>query len=88
MICWSKDTWMASRETCISLFCSTWRAVLEMFVTLLRINASERLEKKLSKSYLQKRKMEKWRERALHNLRMPKNISDTLACGSCATSLI
>ena len=26
--------------------------------------------------------MEKRRERALHNLRMPKNISDTLACGS------
>ena len=53
-----------------------------MFVTSFRIKASESLEKQVSKSYLQRIKMEKRRERALHNLRMPKNISDTLACGS------
>ena len=53
-----------------------------MFVTSFRIKASESLEKQVSKSYLQRIKMEKRRERALHSLRMPKNISDTLACGS------
>ena len=29
----------------LSLFCSTWRAVLKMFVRLIRIKASEILEK-------------------------------------------
>ena len=36
-----------------------------MIVTLFRINASESLEKKLSKSYLQRRKMEKRRQKEL-----------------------
>ena len=48
-----------------SLFRSTWRAVLKMFVRLFRIKASEGLEKKLSNNYLQRRKMEKRREKEL-----------------------
>ena len=47
----------------LSLFCSTWRAVLKMFVRLVRIKAIESLENRLSKSYLQRRKMEKRREK-------------------------
>ena len=35
-----------------SLFCSTWRAILKMFVRLIWIQASESREKKISKSYL------------------------------------
>ena len=54
-----------------------------MFVTSFRIKASESLEKNLAK----KENGETERKRALHNLRMLKNISDTLAYGSCATSL-
>ena len=54
-----------------------------MFVTSLRIKASESLDKNLAK----KKNGEMERKRALHNLRMLKNISDTLAYGSCATSL-
>ena len=42
-----------------SLFCSTWRMVLNMFVRLFRIKAREILEKMFNKSYLQARKMEK-----------------------------
>ena len=36
-----------------------------MIVRLFRIKASEKIQKKLSKSYLQKRKMEKRREKEL-----------------------
>ena len=56
---------MTSRGNLFSLFCSTWRAVLKMFVRLFRIKASESLEKRLSKSYLQRRKMEERREKEL-----------------------
>ena len=35
-----------------SLLCSTWHAILKMFVRLFWINASESREKKISKSYL------------------------------------
>ena len=52
-----------------SLFCSTWRAVLKMFMRLFRIKASESLEKKLARTIY---KEEKWRKGALYNLRMPK----------------
>jgi len=45
-----------------SLFCSTWRAVLKMFMRLFQIKAVK-ASKKLSKSYLQRRKMEKRREK-------------------------
>ena len=54
-----------------SLFCSTWRAVLKMFVRLFRIKASEILEKKFNRSYLQERKMEK---------RGQKELLTTLEC--------
>ena len=54
-----------------SLFCSTWRAVLKMFVRLLRIKASETLEKKFNRSYLQERKLEK---------RGQKKLLTTLEC--------
>ena len=43
-----------------SLFCSTWRAVLKMFVRLCRIKASENLEKSLAGAIYKK---EKWRNR-------------------------
>ena len=61
-----------------SLFCSTWRAILKMFVRLIWIQASESREKKISKSYLhylyykEKKNGEKETKRALYNLRMPK----------------
>ena len=47
-----------------SLFCSTWRAILKMFVRLTWIQASESLEKKISKSYLHYLyyKEKKWRK--------------------------
>ena len=41
-----------------SLFCSTWRAVLKMFVRLFRIKASEILEKSSTGAIY---KEEKWR---------------------------
>ena len=44
-----------------SLFCSTWRAVLKMFVRLFRIRASEGLEKKLAIAI---HREEKWRKGA------------------------
>ena len=40
------------------LFCSTWRAVLKMFVRLFRIKASESREKRLGGAIY---KEEKWR---------------------------
>ena len=53
-----------------------------MFVTLFRINASESLEKNLARAIY---KEEKWRngekKRSLL-LIIPKNMIDTLACGS------
>ena len=55
-----------------SLFCSTWRAVLKMFVRLFQIKASESLKKRISKSYLKEKNGEKERKRVLYNLRMPK----------------
>ena len=42
-----------------SLFCSTWRAVLKMFVKLLRIKSSELLEKSSTGAIYKK---EKWRK--------------------------
>ena len=58
---------MTSRETCfLSLFCSTWRAVLNMFVRLFRIKASEILKKcSTGASDLQKRKTEKRGQKGL-----------------------
>ena len=49
----------------ISLFCSTWRAVLKMFVRLFLIKASENLEKSLGGAIYKKRKMEKPRQKEL-----------------------
>ena len=46
-----------------SLFCSTWRAILKMFVRVTWIQASESLEKKLARAictiYITKKK---WRK--------------------------
>ena len=55
-----------------SLFCSTWRAVLKMFVRLFLIKASESHEKNLAKAIYKEKNGEKERKRALYNLRMPK----------------
>ena len=52
-----------------SLFFSTWRAILKMFVRLIWIQASETLEKKLARAictiYITKKKMEKKRQKEL-----------------------
>ena len=53
-----------------SLFCSTWRAILKMFVRLIWIQASESREKKLARAictiYItKKKKMEKRRQKEL-----------------------
>ena len=42
----------------VCLFCSTWRAVLKMFVRLFRIKASEILEKSSTEAIYKK---QKWR---------------------------
>ena len=57
-----------------SLFCSTWRAVLKMFVGLFRIKASEILEKSSTGGNYNRKK--KWRKgdkkKTLDYFRMPK----------------
>ena len=55
-----------------SLFCSTWRAVLKMFVGLLRIKASE-IPKKSSTgaNYNRKKNGEKGTKGTLDYFRMP-----------------
>ena len=49
--------WRDVTGNLFSLFCSTWRAVLKMFMRLFRIKASESLEKKLARTIY---KEEKW----------------------------
>ena len=59
----SEDRYMADvTENLFWLFCSTLRVVLKMFVRLFWVKASESL-KKISRSYLQRRKMEKQRQK-------------------------
>ena len=48
-----------------SLFSSTWRAVLKMFVRLFLIKASESHEKNLARAIYKEKKMEKRREKEL-----------------------
>ena len=62
----------------VCLFCSTWRAVLKMFVRLFRIKASWILRKKFNRSYLQETKMEK---------RGQKELLTTLECLNYKKSL-
>ena len=55
-----------------SLFCSTWRAVVKMFVSLFRIEPVK-ASKKFSRGSLQKKENgETESKRVLDNLRMPK----------------
>ena len=56
-----------------SLFCSTWRAVLKMFVRLFRIKASENLGKSLGRAITKKKNGETETKKALDHLRMPWN---------------
>ena len=57
----------------LSLFCSTWRAVLKMFVRLLRIKASEILEKSSTGATFKKEKRRlTGTKRALDYFRMLK----------------
>ena len=49
-------------ENLFSLLCSTWRAVLKVFVRLFRIK-QVKASKKFSRSYLERRKMEKRRQK-------------------------
>ena len=55
-----------------SLFCSTWRAVLKMFVRLFRIKASENLEKSLAGAIYKNENEETETKRALDYSRIPK----------------
>ena len=59
-----------------SLSFSTWRAVLEMFVTLFRIKASESFEKKLSRAIYKEEKRRKGEKKS--SLRL-KEILTTVA---------
>ena len=89
-------------ENLFSLFCSKWRAVLKTFARLFQIKVSEsrsylqtrKMEKRIQKGLLTTWKCLNYRN--IHNschrvssLRetRKKTISDTLACGSGATSL-
>ena len=54
-----------------SLFCSTWRAFLKIFVILLRIK-SESLEKSVAGAIFKEENGELETKRVLDNLRMPK----------------
>ena len=54
-----------------SLFCSTWRAFLKIFVILLRIK-SESLEKSVAGAIYKEENGELETKRVLDNLRMPK----------------
>ena len=56
-----------------SLFCSTWRAVLKMFVRLFRIKASENLWKSLGRVITKKKNGETETKKALDYLTMPWN---------------
>ena len=60
------------RGNLFSLFCSTWRAVLKMFVRLFRIEASESLEKNLAGAIYKGKNWEPETKRALDYLRRPK----------------
>ena len=62
----------------VCLFCSTWRAVLKMFVRLFRIKASEILEKSSTGAIYKKKKMEK---------RGQKELLTTLECLNYKKSL-
>ena len=56
-----------------SLFCSTWHAVLKMFVRLFRIEASESFGKSLAGAFYTKKKNgETETKKAIHYLTMPK----------------
>ena len=59
-----------------SLFCSTWGAVLKMFVRLFRIKASKSLEKRWAGAIYKKEKWRKGDKRALEYLRIPKPTSN------------
>ena len=53
----SEDSYMDDvTRNLFSLFCSTWRAVLKMFVRLLRIKASEILEERSTGAIFKKEK--------------------------------
>ena len=59
-------------ENLFSLFCSTWHAVLKMFVRLFRIEASESFGKRIAGAIY---KEEKWRngdQKSFDYLTMPK----------------
>ena len=66
--------WRPVKFVLFNLYCSTWRGVLKMFASEIISNlASESLEIKFSRSYLQRRKLGKSRQkRVLDNLEMSK----------------
>ena len=55
-----------------SLFCSTWRAVLKMFVRLFQIKASESLEKSLAGAIYKEKNGGTGTKRVLEYLGIPK----------------
>ena len=71
-----------------SLFCSTWRAVLKMFVRLCRIKASENLEKSLAGAiYKKKKNGETETKRALDYLRMLNYEKSSQQLPSCVIAV-
>lgn len=78
------DTWMTSWENCFLCFAATWRTDLNMCVWLFRIWKVKARKKKFTTSYLQRRKMEKWRQKEfLTTLRMSINCKKSLQQLNC-----
>ena len=67
--------------SCVQHSARFWKCLWHYF-GLKQVKASKKTQQEL---FTKKKNGETERKRALHNLSMPKNISDTLACGSWAT---
>ena len=62
---------MTSPKKLFSLFCSTWRAVLKMFVRLFRIRQVTALQNVQQELFKKTKNRETEAKRVLDNLRMP-----------------
>ena len=78
------DTWMTSWENCFLCFAATWRTDFEHVCLIISDLEGESKEKKFTTSYLQRRKMEKWRQKEfLTTLRMSINCKKSLQQLNC-----
>ena len=80
MIYWSTDALMTSARNLFSLFCSTWRAVLKMFVRLFWIKASESLDKNLARAIYKEEKWRKGERKSPLQLKQLEIFRDSLFC--------